>query len=109
MVCARKGDLHTDVLPPEVQDENTRRKVIFFTDHKSLKSWYKEDHCTMAGSLHRPGCWHELSSRYNILVVYKPGKDNDVTDGMNRWAYPAGLVDETNFHGSDTDLKGYED
>ena len=48
-------------------------------------------------------------SWYNIVVVYKPGKDNDVADGMSWWAYPAGLADDTKFHGSDADLKGYED
>ena len=63
----------------------------------------------MAGPLGRCGRWHEFLSRYNIVVVYKPGKDNDVADGMSWWAYPAGLADETNFHGSDADLKGYED
>ena len=85
------------------------RKVTVFTDHKSLESWYKEDSCTMAGPLGRRGRWHEFLSRYNIVVVYKPGKDNDVADGMSRWAYLAGLADDTNLHGSDADLKEYED
>ena len=82
------------------------RQVTVFTDHKSLESWYKEDLCTMAGPLGRRGQWHEFLSRYNIVVVYKPGVDNDVADGMSRWAYPAGLADDTNFHGSDADLEG---
>ena len=85
------------------------RKVTAFTDHKSLESWYKENLCTMAGPLGRCSPWHEFLSRYNIVVVYKPGKDNDVPDGMSRWAYPAGLADDTTFHGLDADLKGYED
>ena len=42
----------------------------------------------------------------HIKVVYKPGKDNTVADGLSRWAYPAGLADDTNFHGSDADQKG---
>ena len=45
-------------------------------------------------------------SRYHIEVVYKPGKDNTVADGLSRWAYPAGLADDTDFHGSDADQKG---
>ena len=85
------------------------RKVTVFTDHKSPQSWYKEDLCTMAGPLGRRGSWHEFFSRYNIVVVYKPGKDNDVADGMSRRAYPAGLADDTKFHGSDADVQGYED
>ena len=48
-------------------------------------------------------------SRYNIVVVYKLGKVNDVADWMSRWAYPAGLADDTNFHCSDADLNGYEE
>ena len=39
-------------------------------------------------------------------MVYKPGKDNTVADGLSWWAYPAGLADDTNFHGSDADQKG---
>jgi hypothetical protein len=82
------------------------RKVTVYTDHKSLESWYKEDLCTLSGPLGRRGRWHEFLSRYHIEVVYKPGKDNTVADGLSRWAYPAGLADDTNFHGSDADQKG---
>ena len=85
------------------------RKVTVFKDHKCLQSWYKEDLCTMAGPLGRRGRWHEFLCRYNIVVVYVPGKDDDVADGMSRWAYPAGLADDTDLHGSDANLKGYED
>ena len=60
----------------------------------------------MAGPLGRRGRWHEFLSRYNIVVVYKPGKDNVVADGLSRWAYPAGEADDTNFHGFDADLEG---
>ena len=82
------------------------RKVTVYTDHKSLKSWYKEDLCTVSGSLGRRGQWHEYLSRYHIEVVYKPRKDNTGADGLTRWAYLAGLADDTNFRGSDADQKG---
>ena len=39
-------------------------------------------------------------------MVYKPGKDNTVADELFRWAYPAGLADDTNLQGSDADQKG---
>ena len=39
-------------------------------------------------------------------MVYKPRKDNTVADGLSRWAYPAGLADDTDFLGSDADQKG---
>ena len=82
------------------------RKVTAYTDHKSLESWYKEDLCTLPGPLGRRGRWHEFSSGYHIEVVYKPGKDNTVADGLFWWAYLAGLADDTNFPGSDADQKG---
>ena len=81
------------------------RKVTVYTDHKSLESLYEEDLFTLAWPLGRRGRWHQFLSRYHIEVVYKPGKDNTVADGLSRWAYPAALADDTNFHGSDADQK----
>ena len=58
----------------------------------------------MAGPLGCRGRWHEFLSRCNIVVVYQPAEDNDVANRMSRWAYPAGLADDTNFYGSNADL-----
>ena len=77
-----------------------------YTNHNSGESWYKEDLCTLLGPLGRRCRWHEFLSRYHIEVVYKPGKDNTVADGLSRWAYPAQSADDTNFHGSAADQKG---
>ena len=85
------------------------RKFTVFTDQKSRESLYKEDLCTMAGQMGRCRRWHEFLCRYNIVVVYKLGKDNDVPEGLSQWAYLAGSANDTNFHGADADLKGYED
>ena len=82
------------------------RHITVFTDHKSLESWYKEELCTMAGPFGRRGRWQKFVSRYNIVVVYKPGVENDAADGMSRWAYRAVSADDTNFHGSDANLEG---
>ena len=82
------------------------RQVPVFTDHKSLESWYKEELCTMACPWGRRGRWHQFPSRYNIVVVYKPGVEYDAADRMSRWAYPAGSADDTNFQGFDADLEG---
>ena len=38
--------------------------------------------------------------------MYKPGKGNTVTDGLSRWAYPAGWAEDTPFHGSDAHQRG---
>ena len=82
------------------------RQVTVFTDHNSLESCYKEEPCTMAGPFRRRGRWHEFLSRYNIVVIYKPGMENDAADGMSCCAYPTRLADDTNYHGSDADLEG---
>ena len=84
------------------------RKVTIFSDHKSLESWYKEDLCTVSGPLGRRGRWHEFLSRYNIVVVYKPGPDNQLADGLSRWAYPTGLAEDSTFHWSESDLEGVQ-
>ena len=81
------------------------RKVTVFSEHKSLESWYNEDLCTMFGPPGRRGRWHEFLLRYNSVVVYKPGKDIVAADALSRRAYTAGVAADTNFHGSDADLK----
>ena len=81
-------------------------KVTVFTDDKALASWYKEGLCTMGAPLGRRGRWSEVLSGYNMVVHYKAGKDNDVAAGLSRRDYPAGLASDTNFQGSDQDLRG---
>ena len=78
-------------------------EVVVRTDHKSIVQWYKEDVCTIPGLLGRRGRWHEVLSRFNLLIEYIPGDDNADGDTLSRWAYPAGAVQDTNFHGSDED------
>ena len=34
--------------------------------------------------------WHETFAKFDLSVVYVPGKDNTVADYLSRWAYPAG-------------------
>ena len=75
-------------------------------DHSSILQWYKEDLCTISGPLGRRGRWHEFLSRFNLTIFYKQGEQNEAADALSRWAYPAGLAQDTNFHGSDADLEG---
>ena len=79
-------------------------EVDVYTDHSSIVQWYKEELCTLSGPLRRWGRWHEFLSRVNLLIHYYPGNKNVLTDTMSRWAYPAGVAQDTNFHGSDADL-----
>ena len=102
----RARELCISLLLAKIKSLIWGQKVTVYTDHKSLVSWYKEDLCTLSGPLKRSGRWHEFLRPYHIEVVYKPSKDNTVADGLSWWAYPAGLADDTNFHGSDTDQKG---
>ena len=75
------------------------RTVTIFRDHKSVESWYKEDLWTQSGPLGRRGRLHEALSRYNIVLVCKPGPDNQVADGLSRWAYRAGLAEHSTLRG----------
>ena len=61
------------------------------------------------GPVRGTGLWHELRSGFNLMIEYIPGPENHVGDALCRWAYPAGTVQDTNFHGSDQDLMGWEE
>ena len=39
--------------------------------------------------------WYETLAKFDLTVVYIPGKDNTVADCLSRWAYPAskGMTD----------------
>ena len=62
--------------------------------------WYREDLCTMSGPLGRRGRWHEFLGRFDIRLNYTKGEDNVLGDVMSRWAYPAGVREDTTMHGS---------
>ena len=48
--------------------------------------------------------WHETLAKFDLTVVYVPGKDNTVADCLSRWAYPAskGMTD-VSAHGDDAE------
>ena len=64
--------------------------VVVCTDHQSLQSLHKEHVDTSSGPARRPARWHETFGKFNLSVVYVPGKDNTVADCLSPWAYPAG-------------------
>ena len=79
-VCAlRKWSAHIGLQP-----------VVVCTDHQSLQSWHKEHVDTPWGPTARRARWHEAFAKFDLSVVYVPGKDNTVADCLSRWAYPAG-------------------
>ena len=63
--------------------------VTVCTDHQSLQSWHKEHVDTPSGPASRRARWHETLAKFDLTVVYVPGKDNTVADCLSRWAYPA--------------------
>ena len=63
--------------------------MVVFTDHQSLQSWHKEHVDTPSGPAARRARWHETFAKFNLSVVYVPGKDNTVADCLSRWAYSA--------------------
>ena len=79
------------------------------TDHSAIEKWYKEDLCTVSGPSGRWGRWHDFVSRFHLLIEYTPVPDSHVGDALSRWAYPAGTAPDTNFHGTDQDLVGWEE
>ena len=80
IVCAlRKWSCHIGLQP-----------VVVCTDHQSLQSWHKEHVDTPSGPAARRARWHETFAKFDLSVVYVPGKDNTVADCLSRWAYPAG-------------------
>ena len=64
--------------------------VVVCTDHQSLQSWHKEQVDTPSGPAARMARWHETFAKFDLSVVYVPGKDNTVADCLSQWAYPAG-------------------
>ena len=80
IVCAlRKWSGHIGLQP-----------VVVCRDHQSLQSWHKEHVDTPSGPAARRARWHETFAKFDLSVVYVPGKDNTVADCLSRWAYPAG-------------------
>ena len=51
---------------------------------------------------------HEFFSRLNLIITYREDKENQVADALSRFAYPAGESQDTNFHGGNEDLEGWE-
>ena len=78
--------------------------MLVLTDHKAIESWATELLDTPSGPAGRRARWHELLSKFDIEVVYVPGKDNVVADALSRWAYPASKAfADVSLHGSEED------
>ena len=50
--------------------------VTVCTNHQSLQSWHKEHVDTPSGPASRRARWHETLAKFDLTVVYDPGKDN---------------------------------
>ena len=69
--------------------------VTVCTDHQSLQSWHKELVDTPSGPAGRRARSDETLAKFDLSVVYIPGKTNTIADCLSRWAYLAskGLAD----------------
>ena len=81
--------------------------VTVCTDHQSLQSSHNEHVDTPSGPASRRARWHETSetlAKFDLTVVYVPGKDNTVADRLSRWAYLAskGMTD-VSAHGDEAE------
>ena len=63
--------------------------IVVCTDHQSLQSWHKQHVDTSPGPAARRAWWHKTLAKFDLSVVYVPGKDNTVADCLSRWAHPA--------------------
>ena len=78
--------------------------VTVRTDHQSLQSWHKEHMDTPSGQASRRARWHETLAKFDLTVVYVPGKDNTVADNLSRWAYPASkAMTDVSAHGDEAE------
>ena len=78
--------------------------VTVCTDHQSLQSWHKEHVDTPSGPASRRARWHETLAKFDLTVVYIPGKDNTVADRLSRWAYPASKgMQDISAHGDEAE------
>ena len=59
---------------------------------------------TPSGPASRRARWHQTLAKFDLTVVYVPGRDNTVADFLSRWAYPAskGMTD-VSAHGDEAE------
>ena len=78
--------------------------VMFCTQHQNLQSLNKVHVDTPSGPASHRGRWHQTLAKFNLTVVYVPGRDNTVADSLSRWAYPAskGMTD-VSAHGDEAE------
>ena len=58
--------------------------VTVCIEHQSLQSWHKEHVDTPSCPASRRARWHETLAKYDLTIVYVPGKDNSVADCLSR-------------------------
>ena len=85
------------------------QEVVVKTDHSSIVQWYKKALCTVSGPLGRRGRWHGFLSRFNLVIEYCKGENNDGPDALSCWAYPAGLAQDVSIHGSAQDVESWNE
>ena len=61
-------------------------RVEVLTDDKSLESWGTDHVDTPVGLAGRRGRWHGFSSKFDLHVIYIPGRYNTVADALSCWA-----------------------
>ena len=52
--------------------------MLVCTDHQSLQSWHNEHVDTLSGPAARRARWHKTFAKFDLSIVYVPGKDNTV-------------------------------
>ena len=67
-------------------------------------SWHMEHMDIPLGPASRRARWHETLAKFDLTVVYVPGKDNTTADCHSKWAYLAtrGMTD-VSAHGDEAE------
>ena len=84
-----EGDLCHCEHALEVAGHIGLQPVAVCNDHQLLQSWHNEHVNIPWGPAARRAQWHEKFAKFHLSVVYVPGKDKTVGDGLSRQAYPA--------------------
>ena len=83
--------------------------VKVLTDHKSSKTWTREDLDTVSGPIGRRGRWHQFLAKFQLEIVFIRAEDQTVPDVLSRWAHPAAhAAPDVSIMGSKEDVAGSE-
>ena len=77
--------------------------VTVCRDHKRLQSPHKEHVNTPSGPSSQSVRWHKTLAKFDLMLVYVPGKENTAADCLSRCAYAAKGMTVVSAHGNEAE------